>query len=187
LARIAQVGNATFEVVDRASNCALAIFAVISHPSLLITLSAMTNSQKRRQVGEGHWGSLVFLSGLFAENVQDSRTVGIVVRFALARDSDGRAKISEPAAASRWCPQAIGWMSSTGHRPIFAAALQWWAAEGPGCRLWKNAQAEGQKFRSFSIGEAVQETGDVEQGTPIGPTTLLAGQITDIAYKATVV
>jgi hypothetical protein len=46
---------------------------------------------------------------------------------------------------------------------------------------------EGQKFRSLSIGEAAQETGDVEQWTPIGPATLLAGQITDIASKAAVV
>jgi hypothetical protein len=43
------------------------------------------------------------------------------------------------------------------------------------------------KIRSFSIGEAAQETGDVEQRTPVGPTTLLAGQITDIASKAAVI
>jgi hypothetical protein len=43
---------------------------------------------------------------------------------------------------------------------------------------------EGQKL---STGEAAHETGDVEQWTPIGPTTLLAGQITDIASKAAVV
>ena len=37
------------------------------------------------------------------------------------------------------------------------------------------------------MGEAADETGDVEQWTPIGSTTLLAGQITDIASKAAVV
>jgi hypothetical protein len=40
---------------------------------------------------------------------------------------------------------------------------------------------------SVSIGEAAQETGDVEQRTPIGAAALLAGQITDIASKAAVV
>jgi hypothetical protein len=55
------------------------------------------------------------------------------------------------------------------------------------CATVKDAHARRTKFRSFSVREAAQEAGDVEQGTPIGPTTLLAGQITDIAYKATVV
>jgi hypothetical protein len=48
----------------------------------------MADSQKPRQVGE----SIGFLSVLFAAGVQYNRIVGIVVRSALARDSDGRAK-----------------------------------------------------------------------------------------------
>jgi hypothetical protein len=36
---------------------------------------------------------IVFLSGLFVADVQDNRMVGIVVRLARARDSDGRANL----------------------------------------------------------------------------------------------
>jgi hypothetical protein len=50
------------------------------------------------------------------------------------------------------------------------------------------AERPGDKSSDPSqIGEAAQETDDVEQGTPIGPTTLLAGQITEITHHAAMV
>jgi hypothetical protein len=49
-------------------------------------LSALADSQKHPQVGEGALRTIGFLSGLFVAHVQYNRIVGIVVRLALARD-----------------------------------------------------------------------------------------------------
>jgi hypothetical protein len=54
--------------------------------SFLVTLSAMADSQKRRQVGQGHRGLLVF------ERVVHGRRAVQPLRLARVRDSDGRAK-----------------------------------------------------------------------------------------------
>ena len=58
--------------------------------SFLVTSSAMADSQKHRQGGALR--IIGFLSGLFVADVQYNGIAGIVVRLALVRDSDGRAK-----------------------------------------------------------------------------------------------
>jgi hypothetical protein len=69
-----------------------------------------------------------FLSGLFVADVQYNRIVGIVIRLALARGSDGRAKFVR--AGSFRLGDALDRYGESRRRPSSnCRRLGWWAKE----------------------------------------------------------